>query len=105
MPRHEQRRAGDSREGESKRPVFDCRAGRVKAAVWENDGRRGVFPTVTFSRSYKDDDKWKSATSFNVWDLADLARCAFSAEAYCRANYPSQDDSSEEGQKRRGAVC
>lgn len=103
MPRQEERRGGRPRESEPKKPVFDCRAGKVKAAVWENDGKHGVFPTVSFSRIYKgEDEKWKTASSFNVWDLADLARCAFSAEAYCRANYPTEGEGDDEGRKRSG---
>lgn len=46
MPR-EERREGESR---AKRPVFDCRAGMVKVAVWENEGSNGTFPTATFAR-------------------------------------------------------
>lgn len=78
------------RPAAKRRPVFDCRAGMVKVAVWENEGGSGPFPTATFSRLYKDSDNtWKSASSFNVWDLADLARCAFSAEAYMLQHYGS----------------
>lgn len=104
MPRQDERRGGRSSEAEPKKPVFDCRAGKVKAAVWENEGRNGTFPTVTFSRIYKGEgDKWKTATSFNVWDLADLARCAFSAEAYCRTHY-SSEEAGESGSRSGGGA-
>ncbi len=70
-----------------------------KCAVWENDGKNGVFPAVTFSRLYKKGESWQSTSSFNVWDLADLARAAFSAEAYIRQNYGEQDDAGDEGRR------
>ena len=68
--------------------------------VWENEGKNGAFPAVTFSRLYKGrDEKWQSTSSFNVWDLPDLARAAFSAEAYIRQNYGDQDDAGDEGRR------
>ena len=93
----------DERAGRSapKKPVFDGRAGMVKFAVWENQGKKGPFASVTFARLYKDgNDKWQTTSSFDVWDLADLARAAFSAEAYIRQNYGSHDEPGDEG--RRG---
>lgn len=102
MPRADERRGG---QGSPKRPVFDCRSGAVKAAVWENEGKNGVFPSVSFSRLYKDKgEKWQTASSFNVWDLVDLARCAFSAEAYIRQSYGSDDEPGDEGRRGESAA-
>jgi hypothetical protein len=86
----------EKREGESrgKRPVFDSRSGMVRVAVWENSGANGPFPTASFSRLYRDrDDTWKSTSGFDAWDLADVARCAFAAEAYMREHYSVGTDS------------
>jgi len=95
----------ESRGDEPKRPVFDARAGMVKVAIWENDGKNGVFPTASFSRLYKDrNEKWQSASSFNVWDLADLARCAFSAEAYMRTHYGEEGQPGDEGRRDERAA-
>lgn len=94
----------ERRPSSRKRPVFDCRAGMVKAAVWENEGAKGPFPTATFSRLYKrEGDRWQSTAGFNVWDLADLARCAFSAEAYMRQHYgPDDEEAGDEGRRAAG---
>lgn len=103
MPRNESRGGRtSSRQDDRKKPVFDGRAGMVKFAVWENysEKKDKVFPAVTFSRLYKDgNDRWQSTSSFNVWDLPDLARAAFSAEAYIRQNYGDEDDAGDEGRR------
>lgn len=98
----------EKREGEprGKRPVFDARAGMVRVAVWENNGTNGPFPTASFSRLYRGrGDTWKSTSGFDAWDMADLARCAFAAEAYMRQHYSvgaEQERPSSEERRARG---
>lgn len=95
----------NGRQDAPKRPVFDSRAGMVKVAIWENEGKNGVFPTASFSRLYKDkNEKWQSAASFNVWDLVDLARCAFTAEAYIRTKYGDEEEPGDEGRRDERAA-
>ena len=68
---------------ETKKPAQTFRKGTVKAAVWENKGKDGVFHSVTFSRSYKDaEDGWRNTTSFNQSDLEALADVAFQARLF-----------------------
>jgi hypothetical protein len=70
-------------ETETKKPAQTFRKGTVKAAVWENTGRDGVFYSVTFSRSYKaGEDGWRNTSSFNGGDLEALADVAFQARLY-----------------------
>ena len=70
-------------ETETKKPAQTFRKGTVKAAVWENTGRDGVFYSVTFSRSYKaGEDGWRNTSSFNAGDLEALADVAFQARLY-----------------------
>lgn len=59
-----------------KAPVHEVRLGRIKAAVWENTSENGVRHNVTFSRIYKDGDKWKDSTSFGRDDLPLLMKVA-----------------------------
>lgn len=58
------------------KPVHEVRLGRIKAAIWANDGENGTRYNVTFSRIYKDGDVWKDSTSFGRDDLPLLAKVA-----------------------------
>jgi len=61
----------------SKRPVHEVRLGRIRAAVWENETQNGSpRHNVTFSRLYRDGEKWKDSTSFGRDDLPLLAKVA-----------------------------
>ena len=52
------------------KPIHEIRLGRIKAAIWENDGENGVHYNVTLSRLYKNGkDEWKDSTSFGRDDL------------------------------------
>ena len=74
-------------ETETKKPAQTFRKGTVKAAVWENKGKDGVFYSVTFSRSYKaGEDGWRNTSSFNGNDLNALADVAFQAEFFIFKN-------------------
>ena len=54
----------------------------VSAAIWRNSNQKGVFYSVTFERSYKDDDgKWQSSTSFSVSELLLLSKVADQAHS------------------------
>ena len=45
---------------EKKKPIHEIRLGRVRAAIWENEGDGDrVHYGVTFSRLYKDGDQWR----------------------------------------------
>jgi len=49
----------------------------VTANIWRNETEKGVFYSVTFERSYKDDGgKWQSSSSFSESDLLLLAKAA-----------------------------
>lgn len=61
---------------ENNKPVDQIRIGRIKASVWENNGK-GDTPrqTVTFSKLYKDaDEKWQKCSSYGKEDLLLLAK-------------------------------
>lgn len=62
---------------QSNKPVKANRFGAIEASIWENasaDGR--ISHSVTFSRSYKDGDEWKTSTSFRNEHLLLLAKAA-----------------------------
>jgi len=53
----------------AERPVHEIRLGRVKAAIWRNDGEYGTRHNVTLSRIYKTEEGWETSASFGRDDL------------------------------------
>ena len=49
----------------------------VSAAIWRNENKKGVFYSVSFERSFRDDqNKWQTSSTFNASDLLVLAKVA-----------------------------
>jgi hypothetical protein len=57
-------------------PVHEVRIGLIKAAIWANKTDDGVRHNVTFERSYRDGEEWKTTSSFGRDDLLVLAKVA-----------------------------
>ena len=54
----------------SKKPIHEIRLGRIKAAIWENEGENGIRYNVTLTRLYKNGkDEWRDSTTFGRDDL------------------------------------
>ena len=63
-------------------PVKTFRLGRIKAAVWENEGEQ-KFYSVTFARTYVgDDNKYHDTDSFGRDDLPLVAKLADQAHTF-----------------------
>jgi hypothetical protein len=61
----------------NKKPAAKVSLFPVSAAIWRNQNQKGVFYSVTFERSYKDDaGKWQTSSTFNASDLLLLAKAA-----------------------------
>lgn len=60
-------------------PVKTLRNRRIKAAIWENQSAKGVFYTVTISRSYKQNDVWRDSQSFSHNELLIVAKLMYDA--------------------------
>ena len=58
------------------RPVHDVRLGSIRASIWANDTESGTRYNVTFDRSYRDGEVWKSTNSYGRDDLLVLAKAA-----------------------------
>ncbi len=62
-------------EAKKNLPEKKFRAGLVTATIWKNkredeEGNEVTYKTVTFERSYKDDeDNWRSTNSLRINDL------------------------------------
>ncbi len=65
-------------QGNGRRPpAHEIRCGRIKATIWENESKEGVWYSVTMTRNYKDGQgQWKSATTFGRDDLLVVAECS-----------------------------
>ena len=66
----------------SSKPVHEIRLGAVKAAIWANETDSGVRHNVTVARLYREDDEWKTTTSFGRDDLPLLAKVADQAHTW-----------------------
>ncbi len=51
------------------KPIDTVPLGRVQAAIWQNESEKGPFYSVTISRSYRNEDEWRSTQSLGVNDL------------------------------------
>ena len=63
------------------KPISEVRIGRVKAAIWPNETEGRTRHNVTFSRLYRDGEKWKRTQSFGRNDLLVLAKVADQAHS------------------------
>ncbi len=63
-------------------PVKTFRLGRIKAAVWENEGEQ-KFYSVTFARTYRDEaNNYHDTDSFGRDDLPLVAKLADQAHTF-----------------------
>ena len=65
-----------------KQPVHEIRIGALKAAIWQNETTNGIRHSVTFARSYKDGETWKSTSSFGRNDMLPLGKLANEAHTW-----------------------
>jgi len=77
------------------RPIHEITLGPVRAAIWANETENGVRYNVTFERSYRDGDTWKSTGSFGVNDLLVLGKAADQAHTWILSQPRERPDQSE----------
>ncbi len=88
----DQRPAQPQTQPQPARPVHEVRIGRVKAAIWGNDGEHGVRYSVSVCRVYKDQNqKWQSTESFGKDDLLVLAKVVDLAHTWISDQTKGQD--------------
>ncbi len=75
-------------ERKTARPVHEIRLGLIKAAIWANATREGVMRNVTFERSFKDGDEWRTTHSFGRDDLLKVAKLADEAHSWITRQPP-----------------
>lgn len=57
-------------------PVHHIRSGAVSASIWRQETGKGPVFNVTFQRSYKDGETWKTSTTFGRGNLLVLGLIA-----------------------------
>lgn len=61
----------------SNKPITKLQDGNLSAAIWKNDGDKGPYHTVTFSRFYKDaSGQLRDTNTMRSSDLLKLAHLA-----------------------------
>src|SRR5271169_2041421 len=50
-------------------PIHKIRHGAISASIWRQETEKGPMFNVSFQRSYKDAEEWKSSTSFGAQNL------------------------------------
>jgi len=62
------------------KPAVRIRISPITASIWKNQKEKGVFYSVEFTRSYRDEaGNWQTSSSFNVSELLLLAHIASKA--------------------------
>ncbi len=60
----------------TKQPVHEVRFGLIKAAVWRNQTKVGERFNVTFTRLYRNGDRWSESSHYGRDDLPLIAKAA-----------------------------
>jgi hypothetical protein len=63
-------------EQSRQRPAAEVRLGNIRAAIWKNEGKAGIWYNATFERSYRDENEPRSSQTFGRDDLLVLAKVA-----------------------------
>ncbi len=81
-------------QARTNKPIHKIRVGSVQVAIWEKKGKDGLFPTATFSRSYKTKEGWKNGHSYTLAHIEDLQNAGELAKSYMDKNYgqPLKDE-------------
>jgi len=79
----------DAKKPESdkaRRPIHSIPAGGIEVSIWENQGQKGTFYTITLRRSYKQGDEWKETGSYGEDDLLRLSKLIDEADGWIVAH-------------------
>ena len=70
---------------ETTRPIHSFHCATVRASIWKNEGKRGAYYAITFSRTFTDGDGLpKTSGSFGKNDLSAVATVVAQAEGWVR---------------------
>lgn len=63
------------------KPVERFHEGSVHVSIWEKSGPKGLFRTASFQLRYRDEEEWRTSTSYGLSDIANLEKAAREARA------------------------
>jgi hypothetical protein len=92
-------KASQPAKQEKQKPAAEFRMGRIRCTVWANQHeQRGTWYSMTLTRSYKDGDQWKTATSFGADDLLVIGEVCRRARWWIQEQYTkgSQSNAGQE---------
>ena len=58
----------------ARKPIHKIRNGAIEVAVWQHDGEKLPWFSVTHRRSYKQGEEWKDADSYGQDDILLLCK-------------------------------
>jgi hypothetical protein len=79
-------------EKSGNQPVHHIRHGAISASIWRQDTDKGPMFNVTFQRSYRDGEEWKTSTSFGKKHLLILSLIAARAYEWISSQSKSTDE-------------
>ncbi|MCI0642564.1 MAG: hypothetical protein L0Y70_26090 [Gemmataceae bacterium] len=82
---------GKAPNGDKQKPAHEVRIGRIRATIWANENDNGVWYNVTLTRSYRDNEEWKSSASFGRDDLLVVAKAADLAHTWITSQGQKQN--------------
>lgn len=83
---------------QKQQPVKVLRDEDIKAAIWRNEGKHGVYFTATFNRSYLDEkENYQTTQSYTSNSLLRLAR--LTEKAYDLIEQLSQNEKANQSQQ------
>jgi hypothetical protein len=89
-------------EKSGNQPVHHIRHGVISASIWRQHTDKGPMFNVTFQRSYRDGEAWKTSTSFgrqNLLVLSLIAARAYEWISNQRASVKRELPSAEQGNR------
>jgi hypothetical protein len=66
---------------DANKPVERFHEGSVHVSIWEKSGPKGSFRTASFQLRYRDEEEWRTSTSYGLGDIANLEKAAREAHA------------------------
>lgn len=66
----------------AKQPAHEIRFGLIKATVWHNQTKVGDRFNVTFTRLYRNGDRWSESNHYGLADLPLIAKAADHAHTW-----------------------
>ena len=64
------------------KPAHEIRLGRIKATIWANENESGPWFNVRVIRLYREEEGWKTSTSFGREDLPLVVKAADMAHTW-----------------------